>query len=116
MKGKHGRDSIIWAGWPPGDYEVSFDELRQSLLVLGPRDPREHTSWDTPWRQELVSNFETLTQQLWQAGIREVFAAGSFAEDKDHPNDIDGYSVCGLIQLTTGELVRHLNLLDPFKI
>ena len=116
MKGKHGRDSIIWAGWPPGDYEVSFDELRQSLLVLGPRDPREHTSWDTPWRQELVSNLEALTRQLWQAGIREVFADGSFAEDKDQPNDIDGYSVCGLIQLKTGELVRHLNLLDPFKI
>ena len=75
MKGKHGRDSIIWAGWPPA-----------------------------------------FTRQLWQAGIREVFADGSFAEDKDHPNDIDGYSVCGLIQLKTGELVRHLNLLDPFKI
>src|ERR1035441_7611266 len=65
--------------------------------------------------RKLVSNLETLTRQLWQAGIRGVFADGSFAEDKDHPNDIDGYSVCGLIQLKTGELVRHLNLLDPFK-
>jgi hypothetical protein len=64
----------------------------------------------------LVSNLETLTRQLWQAGIREVFADGSFAEDKDHPNDIDGYFVCGLTELRTGELVRHLNLLDPLKI
>jgi len=101
---------------PPGDYEVSFDELRQSLLVLGPRDPKGHSSWDTPWRKELVGSLEILTRQLWKAGIQEVFADGSFAEDKDHPNDIDGYFVCGLIQLKTGELVQHLNMLDPFKI
>jgi hypothetical protein len=101
---------------PPGDYEVSFDELRRSPLVLGPGDPREGTPWDTPWREELVGNLEILTRQLWQEGISEVFADGSFAEDKDHPNDIDGYFVCSLIQLKTGELVRHLNLLDPFKI
>jgi hypothetical protein len=101
---------------PPGDYEVSFDELRQSPLVLGPPDPAEHTAWDAPWRDELVGNLEILTRQLWQAGIREVFADGSFAEDKDHPNDIDGYFVCTLRDLTTGELVRHLNLLDPSKV
>ncbi len=101
---------------PPGDYEVSFDELRESPLVLGPHDPTEYPSWDRPWRQELVNNLETLARQLWQAGIREVFADGSFAEDKDHPNDIDGYFVCGLADLRAGELVRQLNLLDPFKI
>lgn len=101
---------------PPGDCEVSFEDLRQSLLVLGPNDSKEYPSWDTFWRRELVSNLEILTRQLWQTGIREVFADGSFAEDKDHPNDIDGYFVCGLIQLKTGELVRQLNLLDPYKI
>ena len=101
---------------PPGDYEVSFDELRRSPLVLGPNDPNEPSAWDRDWRDELVSNLETLTRQLWQTGIREVLADGSFAEDKSHPNDIDGYFVCSLIQLKTGELVRHLNLLDPFKI
>src|SRR6202167_1940311 len=101
---------------PPGDYEVSFDELRRSPLVLGPHEPEEHPSWDRPWRDELVANLEILTRQLWQVGILEVFADGSFAEDKDHPNDIDGYFVCSLVELKTGELVRHLNLLDPFKI
>jgi hypothetical protein len=35
---------------PPGDYEVSFDELRQSPLVLGPSDSDENVSWDAPWR------------------------------------------------------------------
>ena len=51
-----------------------------------------------------------------QAGIREIFADGSFAEDKDHPNDIDDYFICDLNELATGELVRQLNLLDPYKI
>jgi uncharacterized protein DUF6932 len=101
---------------PAGDYEVPFDELRRSPLVLGPHDPNENPAWDRHWREELVDNLEILTRQLWQAGIREVFADGSFAEDKDHPNDIDGYFVCSLARLKTGELVRDLNLLDPFKI
>jgi hypothetical protein len=45
-----------------------------------------------------------------------VFADGAFVEDvedKDHPNDIDGYFVCELVQLSSGELTRRLNLLDP---
>jgi hypothetical protein len=101
---------------PPSDYEVSFDELRRSVLVIGPDDPGEHSGWDTPWRTRLVENLETLVIQLWQVGIREIFADGSFAEDKDHPNDIDGYFVCTLDQLRTGEMVRRLNLLDPHKV
>jgi len=101
---------------PPGDYELAFDDLRQSALVLGPSLLSERSSWDTPWRRQLVDNLEILTQQLWRTGIHEVFADGSFVEDKDHPNDIDGYFICGLTQLATGELSRQLNLLDPFKV
>ncbi|MBL8720939.1 MAG: hypothetical protein JNL79_33450 [Myxococcales bacterium] len=37
-------------------------------------------------------------------------------EDKDHPNDIDGYFVCELGRLASGELQRELNLLDPHKV
>jgi hypothetical protein len=36
-------------------------------------------------------------------------------EDKDHLNDIDGYFVCDLRALASGELQRQLNLLDPYK-
>jgi len=39
-----------------------------------------------------------------------------YAEEKDHPNDIDGYFVCSLYMLKTGELARPLTLLDPFKV
>ena len=75
---------------PPGDYGVSFDELRQSILVKGAPDSGIHHGIRLG-EEQLVGNLEILTRQLWQAGIREVFADGSFVEDKDHPNDIDGY-------------------------
>lgn len=101
---------------PQGDYEVTFTELRQSVLVLGPGEPREFPSWDAGWRAKLVDNLEVLTRQLWQVGITEVFADGSFTEDKDHPNDIDGYFVCDLDRLKSGQLTRELNLLDPNKV
>ena len=101
---------------PPGGFELSFDELRKSLLVGGPDNQETTSTWDMPWRTLLLQNLEILTRQLWKVGIREIFADGSFAEDKDHPNDIDGYFVCDFDLLRTGELTRQLNLLDPFKI
>ncbi|CAN5719723.1 hypothetical protein BH11PLA1_BH11PLA1_11610 [soil metagenome] len=101
---------------PPGDYEVTFEELRRSVLVLGPRKPNESPTWDAGWRARLVDNLEVLTRQLWRVGITDVFADGSFAEDKDHPNDIDGYFVCDLNRLKSGQLSRELNLLDPDKV
>jgi hypothetical protein len=87
-----------------GDYEVSFQDLRQSVLVAGIGNPQGH--WDALWRAKLVDNLEVLTRQLWSIGIRDIYADGSFAEDKDHPNDIDGYFVCDLKQLITGDLER----------
>ena len=101
---------------PQGDHEVSLDELRESVLVVGPKDAAAYPMWDGPWRRHLVDNLVVLVKQLWQAGITEIFVDGSFAEDKDHPNDIDGYFVCDLMRLASGELQRELNLLDPHKV
>ena len=101
---------------PPGDFAVTFAELRASVLVLGPSEPRECPNWDAGWRERLVANLEMLVGQLWQVGVTEVFVDGSFAEDKDHPNDIDGYFECDLDTLKSGELERELNLLDPHKV
>ena len=53
---------------------------------------------------------------MWQVGITEIFADGSFVEDKDHPNDIDGYFNCDLKHLASGRLEQELNLLDPHKV
>ena len=59
---------------PPGDYEVSFEELRRSILTVGPGMAMDARSWDAPWRARLVDNFEVLTKQLWSVGVRDVFA------------------------------------------
>lgn len=99
---------------PHGEYELTSEELRRSLLVMG--SGRAGSTWDTAWRESLVGNLEVMTRQLWRVGIREVYADGSFVEEKDHPNDIDGYFVCTLADLASGELTRKLNLLDPYKI
>ena len=99
---------------PPGEYELTFDEVRESVLVTGPGEGYE--SWDASWRLKLVEQAEILVMQLWDVGIQEVFLNGSFVEDKDHPNDIDGYFVTDLRLLASGELEHELNLRDPFKV
>lgn len=96
---------------PPGDYALTFDEIRQSHLVQG-----NGGSWDTQWRLHLVNQCEVMVRQLWTLGIKEIFLDGSFVEEKDHPNDIDGYFVCDLIQFASGQLERDLNAIDPHKI
>ena len=100
---------------PAGDYPLSLAELEDSALVHGP-GAATHPNWDAEWRLELVKNLAVLVRQLWQAGIQEIVVDGSFVEDKDHPNDIDGYFVCDLQDLASGELHRRLNALDPYKI
>src|SRR4051794_35784028 len=82
---------------PPGDYAVTLPILRSSMLVHGPAN--RSPNWDESWRASLVDNFAVLVEQLWSAGVTEIFADGSFVEDKDHPNDIDGYFVCDLQRL-----------------
>ena len=101
---------------PPGDYELTLDEIRESLLVLGPVDPAGSGNWDTDWRRMLVDRLSILVRQLWQVAIIEIFLDGSFVEDKDHPNDIDGYFECDLKRLASGRLEQELNRLDPHKV
>jgi hypothetical protein len=99
---------------PPTDYELTLDELRTSMLVTGPS--KGYPNWDLDWRSKLVENLAVLVNQLWQVGIHEIFIDGSFVEDKEHPNDIDGNFVCDLMELATERLQSRLNLLDPHKI
>jgi len=42
----------------PGDYELTFEELRASTLVVGPADG--YPNWDREWRALLVDNLEVL--------------------------------------------------------
>ncbi|MBL8886401.1 MAG: hypothetical protein JNK16_07045 [Phycisphaerales bacterium] len=100
---------------PPGDYALSLEQLRESILVLGPGAPKDHPVWDASWRLQLVTNLRVMVEQLWQVGIDEIFIDGSFVEDKDHPNDIDGYFVCEEQRVRTRSLHRDLNTIDPAK-
>jgi len=101
---------------PAGDYSMTFAQLRESMLVLGPGDPSEFPTWDAAWRHQLVENAEILVHELWEAGITKVFLDGSFVEDKDHPNDIDGYFECSIKQLKSGDLASALNRKNEMKI
>ena len=99
---------------PLGAHQATFEELRASLLVCGPGVG--NSTWDSEWRARLVDNAEVLVSQLWEVGITEIFLDGSFAEEKDHPNDIDGYFEVDVRRLASGDLQRDLNALDPHKI
>lgn len=101
---------------PPGDYPLTLEQLADSVLVSGPVDREAYPNWDETWRARLVYHLSTLVDQLWQVGITEIFIDGSFTEDKDHPNDIDGYFECARAELASGELQRRLNILDPYKV
>lgn len=98
---------------PPWDYELTMSELQSPMLVKGPSRRSPH--WDVGWRRQLVERLEIMVRQLWQVGIDRIFIDGSFVEEKDHPNDIDGYFECDLKDLTSGRLENQLNLLDPKK-
>ena len=94
---------------------MSLDEVRESILGMG-QDREKYPNWDTSWRLHLIGNFAVLVGQLRKVGVTNVFMNGSFVEDKDHPNDIDGYFTCDVFRLISGDLQRELNLLDPYKI
>ncbi len=102
----------------PGTYDATFADIRSSILIAGTGS----ANWDKAWRNTLLSKAEILVNQLWQVGIKDVFLDGSFVEDKDHPNDIDGYfdphlSMMFPADMTKFEkIVSDLNNLDPHKV
>lgn len=101
---------------PRGDYEVTFSELRDSVLVVGPSPSSPfHENWDATWRKYLTDQAETMCKHLWQVGIDDIYLNGSFVEAKAHPNDIDGYFTCDVRRVATGELEHALNRVDPKK-
>lgn len=96
---------------PPEDYEISIENLITSMLVEGPHPRPIH--WDQDWRRKLVLNLNILANQLWSVGIKEIFIDGSFVEEKDHPNDIDGYFECDL--RSWQGIQNKLNTIDPYQ-
>ncbi|MBL6991828.1 MAG: hypothetical protein ISR65_18745 [Bacteriovoracaceae bacterium] len=74
------------------------------------------------WRKLLVGRAKILVKQLWKAGVTEIFLDGSFVENKDYPNDIDGYfdpcfSMYDFEDMKLYEkMISKLNDLDPHKV
>ncbi|RNC29974.1 MAG: hypothetical protein AWM53_00198 [Candidatus Dichloromethanomonas elyunquensis] len=99
---------------PQGDYLMNFGMLRTSILVLGNSNCDEE--WDSQWRLQLVDNLQKLVNELWEVGITEIFIDGSFVTNKPHPNDIDGYFVCDVMRVASGDIERDLNKINPHKI
>jgi hypothetical protein len=97
---------------PAGDYSLTLNQLEVSMLVIGPTGG--YPEWDAEWRKQLVRNLRSLANQLWLIGAGPTFINGSFVEDKDHPNDIDGYFECDEEYFISGRLERDLNRRDPF--
>jgi hypothetical protein len=96
---------------PPGDYPMTVDELRKSMLVVGPGETCP--GWDAKWRLKLVNNLEILATQLWSIGITGIYVDGSFVEDKDHPKDIDAYFETTLYHFGSGQVSQQLNAIEP---
>lgn len=114
IPGQFNNDGVL----DPGTYEATLHDIRSSILVHGCGSP----TWDSQWRSQLVDNAAVLIQQLWQVGITAIYLDGSFVEDKDHPNDIDGYfdphlSLYDKADIQKfAQIVSNLNSLDPHKI
>lgn len=96
---------------PVGDHPATLAELKQSMLVVGPKNVP--IGWNRRWRAELVGNLELLVPTLWAAGIEEVFVDGSFVENKHHPGDVDGYFCCDSFDYQSGQLEARWRELDP---
>lgn len=93
---------------------MTIDQLKESVLVVGGSAKSEN--WDQEWRLKLVENVDILANQLAKVGFDTLYLDGSFVENKDHPNDIDGYFNCDEEDLAFGRIPGELNALDPFKI
>lgn len=103
----------------PGTYDATISDIKASILVKG---DGSSSTWDEKWREHLVDKASVLVKQLWSVGIEDIFLDGSFVEDKDHPNDIDGYFDPHLSMyskpdaLKFAQLVSNLNNLDQHKV
>ncbi len=95
---------------PVGDYPLTVSELRRSILVTG--EGVTSAAWDREWRLRLVDNLDIVVSRLWLVGIDRIFVDGSFVEEKDHPNDIDGYFECDVRTFASGRIQRDLNALE----
>src|SRR5699024_4615184 len=88
---------------PRGDFELTINELRQSVLIKGENDLHV---WDEQWRIYLIDQLEILVQELWKDEVDQIIIDGSYVENKAHPTDIDAYYECDVLQF--GHVITNL--------
>jgi hypothetical protein len=99
-------------GLLPHDCQTTLDELELSFLVTG--KGVDSSSWDAPWRHQLVQNLRAVARTFWQAGgVREIWIDGSFVEARDQPGDIDClFFLDDLRDWATGAFQARLNAVE----
>ena len=103
----------------PGTYAATLSEIRGSLLVKG---DGSSATWDVGRRLYLLNQLSVLVGQLLKVGISDICIDGSYVEDKDSPNDIDGYFDSGLSMDNIADMTKfqkqisELNTIDPHKV
>ncbi|MFC7443432.1 DUF6932 family protein [Laceyella putida] len=100
----------------PGTYELTFDQLKKSVLVHG---ETWIAGWDAEWRLTLVNRLERLVPYLWDYGVEHIYVDGSFCSDKPRPRDIDcfyDFQIPDEIMEIEDEVRRHEVILDYFEI
>ncbi len=100
---------------PVGDYELTPDELRSSMLVHGPSGKQSSKHWHADWRSQMTENAIAVVEQLWRVGPRPVWIGGSYVEDCNEPGDVDAYFECDVADIVTGELAARLNVMGPYR-
>ncbi len=98
----------------PQDFDVTFADIRNSLLIHGPAV--KPLNWNSKWRLELLGNLEIVVRQLWGNGIETVYVDGSFVTGIGHPRDIDACFECDFTEWSSGALAEKLNQAAPKKV
>lgn len=98
---------------PPGEFEVTVDELEASYLVTGHGLNRE--DWHVAHRAKLVQNLRRVSELLRLTGmVSALYVNGSFVQLVDSPSDVDCYFVLhDELLWDDGHLQSRLRDLDP---
>jgi hypothetical protein len=91
---------------PEGIHDATFAEFQQRFVWNGKR-------------LQLLDGLRQVVRQLWDAGVEEIYIAGSFITAAPLPNDVDGYWVyrkgIDLSKIDPVILNMNIHVLDPIS-
>lgn len=111
-----GRIAGVHGGWCAARRRLRADARRGPRVNAGERPRGQTTRIGTligGGSSSTTARSSCGSSGKW--GVTEIFIDGSFLEDKDHPNDIDGYFECDWREFVSGALQDRLNQLDPHR-